>query len=59
MSDSNNDRLTRIESKLDRVLEEHGNRITKLETQAGFVKAGLAFVGTLVIWALNKFYNHS
>ncbi len=56
---SDQQRLERIESKLDRVLEDHGNRITKLETQAGFVKAGLAFLGTLVIWALNKFYNHS
>ena len=52
-------RLERIESKLDRVLEEHGNRITKIETQAGFVKAGLAFLGTMVMWALNKFYNHT
>lgn len=51
-------RLARIEAKLDKVLEEHGNRLTKLDTQAGFIKAGLAFVGSLLIWALNKFYNH-
>lgn len=54
-----NKRLERIEEKLDRVLEDHGNRITKIETQAGFIKAGLAFIGSLVIWALNKFYNHT
>lgn len=59
MSEPTSERLARIEAKLDRVLEDHGNRITKIETQAGFVKAGLAFVGTLVIWALNKFYNHN
>lgn len=59
MTEPTNGRLTRIEAKLDRVLEEHGNRITTIETQAGFIKAGLAFIGTLVIWALNKFYNHS
>lgn len=58
MSDNTQDRLKRIEDKLDRVLEEHGNRLTTIETQAGFVKAGLAFLGTVLIWALNKFSNH-
>lgn len=47
-------RLERIESKLDRVLEEHSNRITKLETQAGFFQLGLAFVLTTVGGFLTK-----
>lgn len=52
-------RLQRIEDKLDRVLEHvqtNSNRITKLETQAGFVQAALALLVPFVIWVLNKLY---
>lgn len=44
-----------LHKKLDDVLENHGNRLTKIETQAGFIKAGLAFLGSIFIWALNRF----
>ena len=52
-------RLERIENKLDQVLESHGNRLTKIETQAGFIKAGLALLVPFVVWVLNRLYpNH-
>lgn len=47
-------RLERIELKLDQVIELHGNRLTKLETQAGFFQLGLAFLITSVGGVLTK-----
>lgn len=52
------DDVRSLHDKLDLALENNGNRITKLETQAGFIKAGLAFLGSILLWALNKFIPH-
>lgn len=50
-------RLDRIEQKLDAVLVDHVTRITKLETQASTLKAGLGILSSLLVagfvWLLN------
>jgi len=59
--------LDRIEEKLDAVLAahnkvvlEHSNRLTKLEAEAGYIKAGFAFCLALFMgavgWAFNKVF---
>lgn len=47
-------RLARIEEKLDEVLQVHSNRLTKLETQAGFFQLALAFIFTTALGLLTK-----
>lgn len=53
-------RLERIEKKLDQVLEGHSNRLTKLETEAGFIKSGLTLALAVVVgactWAFRKVF---
>lgn len=48
------DRLKNIEAKLDRVLENHGNRITQLETQAGFFKIAFGSLFSAAAWVVHK-----
>lgn len=63
----NENTLNRIEEKLDAVLEahnkvvlEHSNRLTKLEAEAGYIKAGFALALTVfmgsVAWAFEKVF---
>lgn len=47
-------RLERIEDKLDRVIDLHSNRLTKLETQNGYIQAALALIISTVIGVLTK-----
>jgi hypothetical protein len=52
------ERLGRMEDKLDKVVDGHGNRLTRLESQAGFVKWSLGALGAILMaifsWALKK-----
>ncbi len=61
------ERLSRIEDKQDAILatlnevvKEHSNRLTKLEAEAGYIKAGFAFCLALFMgavgWAFNKVF---
>lgn len=56
-----NERLDRMEGKLDQHLEKgqaQEVRLTKLESQAGFVRASLAVLGSLLLatlsWLLDR-----
>jgi hypothetical protein len=59
------DQMNRIEEKLDKVIESHSihhGRLVRLETQAGFVKAAVAFLGSIVLliggWLINRIPPH-
>lgn len=54
------DRLTRIENKLDHVLESHGQRISRVETSAGWLKWAFSLlltVASVAALALSRYVN--
>lgn len=50
------ERLERIETKLDAVLHTHSNRLTAIETEQGFFKIALTALFTAAGWVMNKLY---
>lgn len=55
--------LKAMNEKLDTLVDNHGNRITKLEAEAGFIKAGFALLIATVMgacgWAFKKVFDHA
>lgn len=56
-------RLTRMDEKLDRIINQHGDhkeRLVKLESQAGFFKwifgAAVTILGSLATWLIDRTY---
>ena len=57
------ERLSRIEDKVDTVINQHGDhkeRLVKLESQAGFFKwifgAAVTILGSLATWLIERTY---